>query len=98
MNDTNKRLDELEERVKRLEEKTLISLDTDVLLSKAKEIVKQYSEISASLLQRTLSIGYARASRLLDLLEKDGLVGEGEGAKPRKVLKSTTKNKKYGEK
>lgn len=85
--DVNKKLDDIEERVKRLEEKTLIPLDTDALLDKAKETIKQYGEISASFLQRTLSIGYARAARLLDLLEKEGLVGKGEGAKPRKVIK-----------
>lgn len=86
MNDTNKRLDELEKRVKRLEEKTLNSLDTDALLDKAKELIKEYSEVSASFLQRSLSIGYARAARLLDLLEEEGYVGKAEGAKPRKVL------------
>lgn len=91
MNDVNKRLDELEKRVKKLEEKTFMSLDTDVLLGKAKEAIKQYSEVSASLLQRLLAIGYARAARLLDLLEKEGLVGKGEGAKPRKVLKNNDK-------
>ncbi|MDO8583534.1 MAG: DNA translocase FtsK [bacterium] len=87
MTDVNKRFEKLEERVKRLEEKTFMSLDTDVLLDKAKETIKQYSEVSASLLQRRLAIGYARAARLLDLLEEEGLVGKGEGAKPRKVLK-----------
>jgi len=41
---------------------------------------------SASLLQRRLSIGYARAARLLDLLEERGVVGPAEGAKPRDVF------------
>ena len=87
MNDVNKRLDELEKRVKRLEEQTLVSLDADVLLDEAKEIIKQHDEVSASLLQRRLAIGYSRASRILDLLQQEGIVSDGEGSKPRKVLK-----------
>lgn len=86
MTNVDKRIDELEKRVKRLEAKVFLTLDTDTLFDKAKEIIKEYSEVSASLLQRSLSIGYARAARLLDLLEKDGFVSKGEGAKPRKVL------------
>lgn len=41
---------------------------------------------SASYLQRRLRIGYARAARLLDLLEEQGIIGPGDGAKPREVL------------
>ncbi|MEK9148135.1 MAG: DNA translocase FtsK, partial [Patescibacteria group bacterium] len=41
---------------------------------------------SASYLQRRLKIGYARAARLLDLLEERGIIGPGEGAKPREIL------------
>ena len=41
---------------------------------------------SASFLQRRLRIGYARAARLLDLLEERGIIGPGEGAKPREIL------------
>ena len=40
---------------------------------------------SASLLQRRLKVGYARAARLLDILEENGIIGPGEGAKPREV-------------
>jgi len=40
---------------------------------------------SASLLQRRLKVGYARAARLLDLMEEDGIIGPGDGAKPREV-------------
>ena len=44
---------------------------------------------SASLLQRRLRVGYARAARLLDILEDRGIIGPGDGAKPREVyLKS----------
>lgn len=49
-------------------------------------VVCQYSRASASLLQRKLSIGYARAARILDQLEEAGIVGQGEGSKPREVL------------
>jgi S-DNA-T family DNA segregation ATPase FtsK/SpoIIIE len=41
---------------------------------------------SASLLQRRLSIGYARAARILDILEEQGVIGPAEGAKPRDIL------------
>jgi hypothetical protein len=43
---------------------------------------------SASLLQRRLKVGYARAARLIDLLEQEGFIGPGEGAKPREILKT----------
>jgi S-DNA-T family DNA segregation ATPase FtsK/SpoIIIE len=49
-------------------------------------VVCQYDRASASLLQRKLSIGYARAARILDQLEEAGIVGQGEGSKPREVL------------
>ncbi len=52
----------------------------------ALRVVCQYDRASASLLQRRLSIGYARAARILDQLEEEGIVGPGEGSKPREVL------------
>ena len=58
----------------------------DALFIEAVRVVCQYDRASASLLQRRLSIGYARAARILDQLEEDGVVGPGEGAKPRDVL------------
>lgn len=60
--------------------------DEDELLEEAKEIVSKYDRASASLLQRRLGTGYARAARMLDELEEAGIVGPGEGAKPREVL------------
>lgn len=56
------------------------------LFEEAVKVVCQYDRASASLLQRKLSIGYARAARLLDKLEEAGVLGSGEGAKPRDVL------------
>lgn len=58
----------------------------DPLADEAIRIVCQYDRASASLLQRKLSIGYARAARILDSLEQLGIVGPGEGSKPRDVL------------
>jgi S-DNA-T family DNA segregation ATPase FtsK/SpoIIIE len=57
----------------------------DPLLEEAKKVIFEAQKASASLLQRRLKIGYARAARILDLLEKKGIVGPAEGAKPRKV-------------
>jgi S-DNA-T family DNA segregation ATPase FtsK/SpoIIIE len=58
----------------------------DSLFYDAKEVVAQAGKASASLLQRRLKVGYARAARLLDLLEERGIIGPGEGAKPREVF------------
>jgi S-DNA-T family DNA segregation ATPase FtsK/SpoIIIE len=59
----------------------------DPLFNQAIEIINQYDKASASLLQRRLSIGYARAARILDQLETAGYVGRAEGSKPREVVK-----------
>lgn len=61
--------------------------DKDMYFNQAVEIISQQDKVSASLLQRRLSIGYARAARLLDQLEAAGYVGIAEGAKPREVIK-----------
>lgn len=57
----------------------------DELFEEAKNVVLQAKKASASLLQRRLSVGYARAARLLDILEERGYIGPGDGAKPREV-------------
>ena len=57
----------------------------DELFEEAKNVILQAKKASASLLQRRLSIGYARAARLLDILEEKGYIGPGYGAKPREV-------------
>ena len=58
----------------------------DALFDEAVRIICQHDRASASLLQRRLSIGYARAARILDQLENSGIVGPAEGSKPRDVL------------
>lgn len=60
--------------------------DVDELFEEATRFCISADKASASLLQRRLSIGYARAARILDQLEKQGIVSPGEGAKPRDVL------------
>ena len=57
----------------------------DPLLEEAKAEVVRAGKASASLLQHRLRVGYARAARLLDILEEKGIIGPGEGAKPREV-------------
>lgn len=64
--------------------------EEDDLLPEARDIILQSQKASASLLQRRLRIGYARAARILDLLEAEGFIGPGEGAKPRKILTGRT--------
>ncbi|HTK05523.1 MAG TPA: DNA translocase FtsK 4TM domain-containing protein [Candidatus Eisenbacteria bacterium] len=58
----------------------------DELLEEARDTVVRAGKASASYLQRRLKIGYARAARLLDLLEERGIIGPGDGAKPRQIL------------
>lgn len=58
----------------------------DAQFEEAVRVVQQHDKASASLLQRRLSIGYARAARLLDQLEAAGIVGQGDGSKPRDVM------------
>lgn len=62
--------------------------DDDELYEAARESVMQAGKASTSYLQRKLKVGYARAARLIDLLEERGVVGPGEGAKPREVYGS----------
>jgi S-DNA-T family DNA segregation ATPase FtsK/SpoIIIE len=63
--------------------------EEDPLYEEAKRVVIEARKASASLLQRRLRIGYARAARLIDMLEEKGVVGPGEGAKPREVYLGT---------
>jgi S-DNA-T family DNA segregation ATPase FtsK/SpoIIIE len=58
----------------------------DAMFEDALRLICQHDKASASLLQRRLSVGYARAARILDQLEEAGIIGPAEGSKPRDVL------------
>lgn len=60
--------------------------ELDELYNEAKEIIIDRQTASVSLLQRKLKVGYARAGRIIDQLEKTGIVGKFKGSKPREVL------------
>jgi DNA segregation ATPase FtsK/SpoIIIE, S-DNA-T family len=60
--------------------------DEDPLLGRAIEVVVQTQTASVSLLQRRLRVGYTRAGRLVDMLERRGIISGYEGSKPRRVL------------
>jgi S-DNA-T family DNA segregation ATPase FtsK/SpoIIIE len=60
--------------------------EKDELYDKAVETILQSGQASASHLQRRLKLGYARAARIIDQMEGEGLIGPSEGAKPREIL------------
>ncbi len=64
----------------------------DELYEEARETVIQAGKASTSYLQRKLRIGYARAARLVDMLEERGVIGAGSGAKPREVIDKEEEN------
>jgi len=59
----------------------------DDLFEDAVRLVLEFGKASTSLLQRRLRIGYGRAAHLIDMMERDGIVGPAEGSKPREILK-----------
>ncbi len=62
-------------------------VEHDPLFEDAVKLVVEFGKASTSLLQRRLRIGYGRAAHLIDLMERDGIVGAADGPKPREVLK-----------
>jgi DNA segregation ATPase FtsK/SpoIIIE, S-DNA-T family len=78
----------LRQESERTHDDVTYSLDKDPLFEDARRLVIDAGKASASLLQRRLSVGYARAARLLDMLESEGVVGEAQGSKPREILLS----------
>lgn len=63
--------------------------DDDELLNEAVEVVVKAGKASTSLLQRRLRVGYARAARLIESLEEQGVIGPADGSRPRPVLRAT---------
>jgi DNA segregation ATPase FtsK/SpoIIIE, S-DNA-T family len=59
----------------------------DELFEDAVRLVLEFGKASTSLLQRRLRIGYGRAAHLIDMMERDGIVGPADGSKPREILK-----------
>jgi S-DNA-T family DNA segregation ATPase FtsK/SpoIIIE len=64
------------------------SQEDDELFDDAVRLVFEFGKASTSLLQRRLRIGYGRAAHLIDMMERDGLVGPADGSKPREILKA----------
>jgi S-DNA-T family DNA segregation ATPase FtsK/SpoIIIE len=62
--------------------------ERDELYEEALQIVTDMGRASTSVLQRRLSIGYGRAAKILDMMEREGFIGPAEGAKPRKILRA----------
>ena len=65
-----------------------ISSEEEETLEKCLEVIRQEKKASTSLFQRRLRLGYGRAARMMDILEERGIIGPGEGAKPREILVS----------
>ena len=66
--------------------------EDDEMYEEARLCVIEAGRASTSYLQRKLKLGYARAARLMDKLEERGVIGPGEGAKPREVLEKVTRD------
>lgn len=73
-------------------ESTLDEEDDDELYEEARTCVIEAGRASTSYLQRRLKLGYARAARLMDKLEERGVIGPGDGAKPREVLEKISRD------
>jgi S-DNA-T family DNA segregation ATPase FtsK/SpoIIIE len=65
-----------------------ISSEEEEILEKCLEVMRQERKASTSLFQRRLRLGYGRAARMMDILEMRGIIGPGDGAKPREILVS----------
>jgi DNA segregation ATPase FtsK/SpoIIIE, S-DNA-T family len=64
-----------------------VDQEVDEMYDEAVRIVAEMGKASTSTLQRRLRLGYGRAARLIDMMERDGIVGPADGSKPREVLK-----------
>jgi S-DNA-T family DNA segregation ATPase FtsK/SpoIIIE len=68
------------------DEEEEVNPEDERILEKCLEVIRQEKKASTSLLQRRLGLGYTRAARMMDILEDRGIIGPGEGAKPRDIL------------
>jgi DNA segregation ATPase FtsK/SpoIIIE, S-DNA-T family len=68
-------------------EETGVDQEVDEMYDEAVRIVVEMGKASTSTLQRRLRLGYGRAARLIDMMQRDGIVGPADGSKPREVLK-----------
>jgi DNA segregation ATPase FtsK/SpoIIIE, S-DNA-T family len=75
-------LEDLKEKQANQEEMT----EKDEMYDQAVRLVVEMGKASTSTLQRRLRLGYSRAARLIDMMERDGIVGPADGSKPREVL------------
>jgi S-DNA-T family DNA segregation ATPase FtsK/SpoIIIE len=81
--------DLLQQRAKEIIESEVAAVEDegrDEEYHRAVDLVQQNGKASTSFLQRHLRVGYNRAARMIEMMEKDGIVGHADGAKPRKVL------------
>jgi len=76
--------------------KSVGDIPKDEMYDQAAEVVTQSGKASASLLQRRMRIGYTRAARLLDLLEKNGVIGPADGSKPREIIGKANSKREEG--
>ncbi|MEI6534012.1 MAG: DNA translocase FtsK, partial [Verrucomicrobiaceae bacterium] len=63
-----------------------ITPEDEAILEKVLDVIRTERKASTSLIQRRLRLGYTRAARMMDILELRGIIGPGEGAKPREIL------------
>jgi len=71
--------------------------EVDEMYDEAVRIVVEMGKASTSTLQRRLRLGYGRAARLIDMMERDGIVGAADGSKPREVLKKKDYYREFDE-
>lgn len=69
--------------------------EDDDMYGEAKRVVMEAGKASTSYLQRKLGVGYSRAARLMDILEKNGVIGPADGSKPREVIGAGNSNAAY---
>ena len=81
-------LDSPKEERTNMEGSNADSDENDPMFDDAVRLVFEFGKASTSLLQRRLRIGYGRAAHLIDLMERDGLVGPADGSRPRELLKA----------